>query len=79
VTNQIIHFPDMYHKRQIQQVIAADAAVREIADLVSLKRFNVPALALSVERRELVIGFLEELWTELDQMAAQNVTKGRAS
>jgi hypothetical protein len=77
--DRLYAFPDMHHKRA-KDALAADAAVREIADLVARKRFGVPALALPTERREVLIAYLEELWTELALMAlAEDTQKGRAS
>jgi len=49
--------------------------VREIADTVSLKRFNVTSAMLSIEQRKLLLESVEELWNDLDEIAAM----GRAS
>ena len=77
---RLYQFPDRMHKKQIAEAVKADMAVREIADLVARKRFGVPALALPTERREVLIAYLEELWTELALMAlAEEQEKGRAS
>jgi hypothetical protein len=48
----------------------------ECCDLIARKRFGVQSsLMLPTEQRELIVGYLSELWDELDMLP----TKGRAS
>jgi hypothetical protein len=52
------------------------AAMLECCDLIARKRFGVQSsLMLPTEQRELIVGYLSELWDELDMLP----TKGRAS
>jgi hypothetical protein len=63
---QIYHIP-----RQFVQPPPPNhrAALLAVCDLIAKQRYGVPsALMLDIERRELIIGYLGDLWEELDQL-----------
>jgi hypothetical protein len=68
------------HMATMTQACKADMAVRELADMVARKRFNATSsLGLDMERRGLIIAYLEEMWHELDILQAEQAMNGRAS
>lgn len=71
----IIHLPKQFMQAQppwVPQPSSEQAAILEIADLVSFKRCGVISALLSVEQRELLLAAVGELLADLDAV-------GRAS